>query len=319
MVRIAILHDERPARPGRVTPEMTERISAAGGGAQVFCASSEEELMRICPDAEALCCWAMDCPSRWIEGAKSLKWIQSLSAGTEGLDPVRKSRPDVVITKMTGVFCLPMAETAVMYMLMLLRGMPFFIRSAQKHAWVKPPIGSSPREAAGLTAGIVGMGEIGDHIAEKCRALGMKVLGCRRTPTGEEKADRMYPLSDIKEMLPLCDMVVSLVPASPQSRRMFGAELFGSFKQGSYFISMGRGAAVDEEALAEALRSGKLAGAALDVFEKEPLPEDSPLWDMDNVIITPHTSAVSPANMERAADTICENLNRFVNKEHLIG
>ena len=176
-------------------------------------------------------------------------------------------------------------------------------------------MGNCPREASGITVGIVGMGEIGSRTAEKCRALGMKVLGCRRTPDGTENADRMYALADIKEMLPVCDIVLSLVPASAQSRRMFGEELFRCFKDGSYFINMGRGSVVDEDALAEALRSGRLAGAALDVFEREPLPADSPLWDLDNVIITPHCSAMSPFNMERAADTICENLKRFVNEE----
>jgi phosphoglycerate dehydrogenase-like enzyme len=163
------------------------------------------------------------------------------------------------------------------------------------------------------------MGEIGSHIADKCRALGMKVLGCRRNPDGTENADRMYPLSRIEEMLPQCDIVVSLVPASAESLKMFNADLFSCFKQGGCFISMGRGAVVDEEALIRALKDGKLAGAALDVFEKEPLPEDSPLWDLDNVIITPHSSALSPDNMDRAVDTICANVNRFVNGEDVIG
>ena len=319
MLRIAILHDERPARPGKVTPEMKEKISRAGGGAEVFAAGTEEDLIRICPDAEVLCCWAMDCPMLWISGAKSLKWIQSMSAGTEGLDPVRKSRPEVRITRMTGVYCYPMAETAVMYMLMLLRGMPFYARCAKDRKWKKPLPQNCPGEAAGLTVGIAGMGEIGSHVAEKCKALGMKVLGCRRDPDGKENADRMYPLTQIKEMLPRCDVVVSLVPASAQNAKMFSEELFGCFKQGSCFISMGRGSVVDEEALIRALKDGKIAGAALDVFAKEPLPEDSPLWDLDNVIITPHSSALSPFNMDRAVDTICGNVNRFVNGTALIG
>ncbi|MBR6237266.1 MAG: D-2-hydroxyacid dehydrogenase [Firmicutes bacterium] len=319
MLRIAILHEERPARPGRITPELKEKISSAGGGADVFCAGSEEELIKICPDAEVLCCWAMDCPSEWISGAKSLKWIQSMSAGIEKLQPVRDSRPDVVITGMKGVFCYPMAESAVMYILMLLRGMPFYIRCAQERVWRKPLPENCPKEAAGQTVGIVGMGEIGSHTAKKCRALGMKVLGCRRRPSGNEPADRMYSAGELPDMLPQCDIVLLFVPASEKTNKMFGRELFGFFKEGSYFINMGRGSVVDEEALCEALKDGRIAGAALDVFEQEPLPKDSPLHDLDNVIITPHSSALSPLNMGRAVDTFCNNIKRFINSERLIG
>lgn len=319
MLRIAILHDERPARPGRITPDLIDRISRTGDGAKVFCAGSEEELIRICPDAEILCCWAMDCPGKWIGGAKSLKWIQSLSAGVEKLQPVRDSRPDVLITGMKGVYCYPMAESAVMYMLMLLRGMPFFTRCAEERSWKKPLPNDCPKEAAGMTVGIVGMGEIGSHTAEKCRALGMKVLGCRRNPSGKEPADRMYPVDKLTEMLPLCDIVVLFVPASKSTDKMFGREMFRCFKQGSYLVSMGRGSVVDESALLEALKDGRLAGAALDVFAQEPLSEDSPLRGLDNVIITPHASALSPRNMERAADTFCGNIRRFIDNRPLIG
>lgn len=313
MIRVGIIHKQTPPRPESFSAENISKIESCAEDVKVYLCETEDELIEKCPDAEVLICWGVDCPKKWAAGANSLKWIQSVTAGTEALRPIKEMKPHVIITKMTGVHGYPMSESAIMYILMFVNRMPYFNQMQKQHLWQKklPPFATDDCE--GKTVGIVGMGEIGNIMAEKFRFFGMKVLGCRRTPRSTDNADKMYALSDIREMLPLCDFIVSLVPSSPGADGMFNDELFSYFKDGSYFISMGRGIAVDENALINALNSGKLGGAALDVFRKEPLSPDSLLWDNEKVIITPHCSATTPHNFDRAIKTICTNFGKFLN------
>lgn len=278
---------------------------------RVILCESEDELIEKCPDAEILLCWGIDCPIKWVSGAKSLKWIQSFSAGIEALMPIRKLRPELIITKMTGVHAYPMAESALMYILMFLNRMPYFAKSQRLHLWEKKLPPYTTDDCSGKTVGIVGMGEIGNVMAERFQVFGLKVLSCRRTIREEDRADVMYSLDEIENMLPLCDFVISLVPASLEATRMFNEKLFALFKDGAYFISMGRGMVVDETALVNALDSGKLRGAALDVFNKEPLSPESPLWDKENVIITPHCSATTAHNFDLAIESFCNNFEKY--------
>ncbi|MBK8050781.1 MAG: hypothetical protein IPK16_28960 [Anaerolineales bacterium] len=145
----------------------------------------------------------------------------------------------------------------------------------------------------------------------------MVVIGSRVSNTPVDQVDRMFPASQLEAMLPLADVVVMVAPHTPSTEQLFGQSAFAAMKEGAFFINIGRGASVDEAALLEALVSGKLAGAALDVFAKEPLPVDSPFWDMPQVMVSPHSASTSDKENQRITDLFCDNLRRYLNQEPL--
>jgi phosphoglycerate dehydrogenase-like enzyme len=167
------------------------------------------------------------------------------------------------------------------------------------------------------------MGSIGRAVAVRARPFGMRVVGVKRTVRDEDEAwdfaDELYPTAELHAALREADYVAVTLPGTPETRHLLDAEAFAAAKQGAYFANVGRGAVVDEAALVGALESGHLSGAALDVFEVEPLPEDSPLWDLENVIISAHTTDVVPDLINGAqTDLFCENLRRYLAGEGLI-
>ena len=309
-MKLAVLYQPTPAHPMVLRDEHIEALSRAVPELETVRCTSEEELLARCPDADILFCWGRDTPERWVSGAGSLKWIQALSAGIDGFEPLRTLRPGLRISKIAGIHGIPMAESALMYILMFLCGMPRLMANKARHLWEKP-LSPAPDDCWQKTVGIVGMGDIGSHVAEKCKAFGLTVLGCRRHPTPMANVDEMLPLTELDSLLERSDFVLCLVPLTAESVHMFGEREFRKMKPSAVFMNMGRGPVVDEAALVRALRAGELRGAALDAFETEPLPPDSPLWDMENVILTPHCSADTPFYFDRALPLLCENLRDF--------
>ncbi|HWI62517.1 MAG TPA: D-2-hydroxyacid dehydrogenase [Symbiobacteriaceae bacterium] len=240
----------------------------------------------------------------WVAEAPNLKWIQLPSAGSDGWHQLR---PDVLLTKASGVFGVPIAEWVLAGMLMLTRNLHLYRDLQKQNRWEERP---GAAEIFGSTVGIVGLGNIGEEVAVRARAFGCRVLGARRTAGAPVPfVDAVLPLD---ELLPQVDFLVLAIPNTPETRGIISAERLAALKPGSYLINVGRGATVDEEALVAALQSGHLAGAALDVTTVEPLPATSPLWQMEQVIISPHTSGRSPsANGDRRTEIFCENLKRF--------
>lgn len=310
-MKIAIVHQKTTAKPMDFKPEHVEMLKAVDPSIEVCLCETEEELIEKCPDAEVLFIFGTQTPSKWAAGAKSLKWVQSLSAGVDKLEPLREQFPGLIISKIAGVHGIPMSESAIMYMLMFMNHMPFLMRNQIKGVWEKPALPGST-DCYRKVVGIVGMGDIGRRVAEKCKAFGMTVYGSKLDNLPEEHLDRIYSVDQNKEMVAECDFVVSLLPAMPSTIKYFNDEVFACFKTGSYLISMGRGIVVDEDALVRALTSGKLAGAAMDVFAKEPLSPDSPLWKLDNVILTPHCSANTPYYYDRAIGLLCDNVRDYL-------
>ena len=310
-MRLAIVHQKTTAKPMDFRPEHIEMLKAVDPELEITFCETEEELCEKCPDAEILFIFGTQTPSKWAAGAKSLRWVQSLSAGVDKLEPLREQFPGLIISKLAGVHGVPMSESAIMYMLMFMNCMPLLMRNQIKGVWEKPPLPGST-DCYQKTVGIVGLGDIGRMVARKCKFFGMTVYGSKLDSEPEEYVDRIYGVDQNREMVANCDFVVSLVPAMPSTIGLFNDEMFAAMKEGSYLISMGRGVVVDEEALVRALESGHLAGAAMDVFAKEPLPADSPLWKMDNVILTPHCSANTPYYYDRAIGLLCDNLRDFL-------
>lgn len=215
---------------------------------------------------------------------------------------------DITITNAKGCTAIPIAEHALALMLALARGVPAMARQQRDKLWG----GVAARELHEATVGIVGYGHIGQEIALRCKSFGMRVVGCRKHPgkisEHDAVADAVLGMDRLDELLAQSDYVILSLPSTEETYRLMNRETFGKMKIGSFLINIGRGNAVDEEELVRSLRCGPLAGAALDVFEEEPLPSAHSLWECDNVIISPHMAYDSPKNAARCMDLFLHNL-----------
>ncbi|MDI6696532.1 MAG: D-2-hydroxyacid dehydrogenase [Anaerolineales bacterium] len=266
--------------------------------------------------------------------APNLKWIQFHYAG---IDHVRDApilrKEGVKATTMSGASASQVAEYAVMMMLALGHRLPDLLDHQRRSLWPKDRWERfSPVELRNHTVGIVGYGSIGRQIARLLIDFGAKILATKRDAMhpddkgyivegqGDEKGDfvhRLYPAEAIRSMVKECDFVVVCIPLTPQTRGLMNAEVFEAMKPTAYLVDASRGGVVDHTALISALREHKIAGAALDVFPEEPLPENNPLWKMPNVIITPHISGNTPFYDERAMDLFIENMKRYLTGQPL--
>jgi phosphoglycerate dehydrogenase-like enzyme len=255
-----------------------------------------------------------------VEGAPRLRWLQGTAAGAgqqvraAGLDEGTLSR--VRFTSSAGIHATQLAEWAVLGLLYFLKDVPRLTRDKANRAWPHYPL----PELRGRRVLVVGLGGIGQEVARACRALGMHVTGVRRRPSpGDlDHVDAMASTDELATVVPRCDAVVLALPATAGTEGMFSAELVEAMPEGAILVNVGRGVTVDEEALIGALRSRRLSGAALDVFATEPLPTDSPLWELDNVLVSPHTAALSERENERLVEVLIENLHRFLDGRELV-
>jgi len=247
--------------------------------------------------------------------APNVRWIQATSAGIGQF--VKRSHydqrmPNTVFTTASGVHARPLAEFCIMSMMIHNKGLMRMIKDQQCHHWER----YAGTDLDGRTLALVGLGRIGSEVARLSRGLGMRVIGTDLRPN-PDAVDRYYDLKDLNAMLAEADVVILTVPHTPETEKMIGAEQFKSMRKGVYFINIARGQVVDEPTLIEALKSGHLSGAALDVFFEEPLPADNPLWDMENVLVSPHSASTSDRENERITDLFCDNLRRYLNNEPL--
>ena len=247
--------------------------------------------------------------------ALKARWVQSTSAGIGQLVKTNNydSRmPHTVFTTASGVHKRPLAEFVVMAMLMHYKGALRMIDGQRRRHWER----YAGTDLEGRTLAIVGLGRVGVEIARMCRALGMTVIGTDVKPV-PDAVNRYYEPGQLHAMLPQADVLVLMVPHTPQTEKMIGRKELALLPRGAYFINTARGAVVDEAALIEALRSGHLSGAALDVFAEEPLPPGNPLWEMPNVLVSPHSASTSDRENARITELFCDNLRRFVSGEPL--
>jgi phosphoglycerate dehydrogenase-like enzyme len=246
-----------------------------------------------------------------------LRWVQQDFAGTDWLwnypDIIEK---DFILTNASGVHAIPISEHILALMLALSRDIPFSLRQQTKRQWKRR---GRVCELEGSTLGIIGLGKIGEKTAEKAKALKMRVLANRRNPERSSPyIDRMYGTEGLEELLSLSDWVVIAAPMTPETKGLIGEKELQGMKQSAYLINIARGSIVQEKALIRALQEGWIAGAGLDVFETEPLPEDSPLWEMENVIITCHYAGATPFYFDRVMEIFLENMRRYQSGEPLI-
>lgn len=242
--------------------------------------------------------------------APQLAWLHTFSAGVDSPVFGEFLRRGTRLTTSSGSSARPIAQTVALMILGLSRDAPAWMRAQQAHRW-EQHVGE---EVDGVNLVVVGMGPIGEEVARLGAAFGMNVVGCRRTISGAEPC-AMRTLADLPELLGWADYLVLALPLTEDTRGMIGAGQLAAMRPTARLINVGRGGLVDEPALIEALAGGRLAGAGLDVFAVEPLPDDSPLWDMTNVIITPHNSGSTQGANHRAAEIFIDNLARFASGE----
>lgn len=268
--------------------------------------------------------------------AKKLEWVQSPTASLEHyIFPELVAHP-CQLTNMRGLFYDVIADHVLGYVLMFARNSHIYLRQQMQSRW--EPVGGEEARAdfvngpgqvnaidrgalhlADCTLGIVGVGSIGGEIACRARAFGMHVLGV--DPVRREIPDvlpEIWPIRQLPDLLASSDFVVIAAPHTPETEKLFSAEQFQQMRDSAYLINIGRGAIVDLAALTTALEEGQIAGAALDVFEVEPLPADHALWGMENVLITPHVAAASPRIAERHTETLLENIRRYIDGEEFL-
>ena len=253
--------------------------------------------------------------------APNVRWIQATSAGIG--DYVRRmgyaaSMPNTIFTTASGVHARPLAEFCFMVLLAFHKKLLPTMRDQRRKHWERFAAG----ELTGQTLVVVGVGRIGREIARVGQAFGMQVIGVKRSPAGVDPAglhlDALYGPSDLHRVLPHAQNLVLIAPHTAETEGMIGAAELALLPPGAVFVNIGRGALVDEDALIDALRSGHLLGAALDVFREEPLPPESPLWEMDNVIVYPHSASTSYLENARITDLFCQNLRRYLAGEPLL-
>ncbi|ELY26557.1 D-isomer specific 2-hydroxyacid dehydrogenase NAD-binding protein [Natrialba magadii ATCC 43099] len=247
-----------------------------------------------------------------LEAAEELRWIQSLSSGYDRFDLDRLEEDDIVLTTASGVHGEPIAQHVLGYILTFERGLHRAHRQQAQHMWRR----FAPSELTDKTVTIVGVGEIGSTIAERLAAFDVRIIGVKRNLESVTSAvDDVLPPADLHGALGQAEYVVVACPLTPQTRQMFGPAEFDSMSTDTVFINIARGEIVDQQALITALHTGELGGAALDVAVDEPLPPESPLWDFDDVLITPHMAGGSPQYARRCAEIFRQNYERYVNDD----
>lgn len=280
----------------------------------------DEEFLAMLAEAEVLYDFPRGLSRDLSQVAPKLRWVQASMAGAgEVAKKAGLVETDIVVTTASGVYSSPLAEFVVMAMLQHAKGLERLRRDKAERTW--RPAHSDTLE--GKTLCIVGIGNIGRAIAGRARPFGMRILGVKRTVHDEDSArnhaDALYATDRMHEALAEADYVAVTLPGTPETHHLVDEEAIRSMQKGAYFVNVGRGAAVDERGLVGALREGHLSGAALDVFEVEPLPQESPLWELDNVIISPHSTDNLPGVTNKLqTDLFCENLRRYLDGEPLV-
>ena len=320
-----------PILAARYRTRDLEAIRAAAPGARIVTIGFDGHADGPMDDVEAMLRGRLPAETfdRILYRAPSLRWVHSATAGVERvLTPSSRSR-GLVITNARGVFSRPIAEYVMLMILAVCRRLPQLMELQAERTW--QPL--EARELRDVTIGIVGLGSIGRGVGALGTAFGCRVMATRRRPEAGSHAadgagdepflgslmlDRVLPPERLPELLAESDFVVLAAPLTPDTHGLISDEAIAQMKPGAWIINVARGELIDERALARALQDGRLGGAVLDTFREEPLPPTSTLYDLPNVILTPHTSWSSTRVLDRSVDLFCENLRRFADGRSLV-
>ncbi|MBW1945740.1 MAG: D-2-hydroxyacid dehydrogenase [Deltaproteobacteria bacterium] len=244
----------------------------------------------------------------FIKDASELEWIQSLISGTDTLVALKTLKKEVLITSGRGIHGPQMSEMAFLHMLNLARGYPRMLRNQDQRVWERWPQSLLYQK----TVGILGIGVIAEELARKCKAFNMTVYGISSTVREVEGIDRFFRREQLPEAAAMVDFLIILVPYSPETDKIVNEKVISAMKPSAYLINLARGGVLDEDALIEALKAGKIAGAGLDVYSEEPLPENHPFWGMKNVMMTPKLGGMSDIYPEQVMPILEKNLRYFL-------
>ncbi len=244
--------------------------------------------------------------SNALQGAPQIEWIHTSTAGFDWVLVPEVEEREIVITRSPASKAIPIAEYVVAFIFLVAKRLPALARAQSAHQW----IATNPDEVRGKTVGIIGAGAIGCEVARLCSALGMRVIGTKRHPQPLPHFDRVMGTSDLPVVLNEADYVILSCPLTPETKNLIGSAQLQQMKPTAYLINIARGALIVEPELLQALRENWIAGACLDVFTEEPLPADSPFWDMENVVVTPHTTWGTPHSLDYVVEEFISNLDR---------
>lgn len=290
-----------------------QALAGAAPGVELLVAADAAEANRLIADADAM--YGNLTPDL-LTAAKRLRWVQTPMAGLERYMFPALIASDLTLTNARGIYSDVIADHVFAYVLAFARDLPRLLRAQQERRWL-PEAHIGAFQIQGLTAGVVGFGGIGSEVARRAQCVGMRVLAVDPAPHGTAEGVEVWPPERLDELLAASDFVIVCAPETPTTRGLFNAERFARMRHGARFINIGRGRVVQLAALVEALQRGHVAGAALDVYETEPLPADHPLWGMDNVMLTPHSAAYAVPAEERRLALVVDNIRRFVAGEPL--
>lgn len=276
-----------------------------------FC-SDMGEAKKFLPEADILLTYGEDLDDDLVQLAKKLKWIMVLSSGIDELPFEALKKREIIITNSRGIHKIPMAEYALSMLMQTTRKTKTLIEHEQKHIWDRTV---KVNEISGRTITVVGTGSIGQEVARLAKAFNMNTIGVSRSGRAVEFFDEVKKAEDLSIVLEESDFIVSVLPSTEKTKQFYKLEHFKAMKEDAIFLNMGRGDAVADEVIIEAMNSQEIAHAILDVFNEEPLPEDHPFWEMENITVTPHLSGISPQYQPRAFEIFYYNLEKYKNGE----
>ena len=308
-----------PFTEWRPKPMMAEAIRQRWPEMKVVHLPNYDRLPEELPDADIFVGYSLR--AKQLPQARKLKWIHSTAAGVAQLMYPELRDSGILVTNPSGIFSEPMAEHAIGLMIALARNFPDCVRHQEQRRWAQQELWDKPQhltELGSKTLLIVGFGSIGQELARVAKALRMRVWGVSRSGRGDTTfAEKIIPVSELDDALPEADFVVIAAPETPETKHLIGAQQLARMKRSAFLINIARGSLLEEAALVAALERGEIAGAALDVAAAEPLPPENPLWTAKNILITPHTSAVSDRLWPRQTALLLELLERWFSGREL--
>jgi D-2-hydroxyacid dehydrogenase (NADP+) len=295
-----------------LTPELNDqyrdRLKAKFPELNVNLVDHHSKVGPYIADADILLTFAPRLSDEVLHAGTNLKWVQALGTGVDNLIDRPVLRKDTIVTNVHGIHGPPVSEAAIGSMLALARNIPRAVRAQDEREWARFPA----QLLHNKTVGIFGIGAIAEELAPKCEAFGMRVVGVSSSPRDVAGFDRMYSSADLATAAGEFDFLVLLTPLTDKTRNSVDAKVFAAMKPKSFLVNLARGGVVDEAALVDALKAKRLAGAALDVFNEEPLPGDHPFWAMKNVIITTHQGGFCDVYIDHALPTVETNMRCFL-------
>lgn len=295
--------------------EQLDMIKKVAPEYELFKARTKEEIDFPIEDVEIVYGWnKLLCEPLLTSSGQSLKWIQAMSAGVDYMNFDYLKANNILLTNGSGIHSIPVSESVFAMILAFTRGIYSSIKNQADKLW---ETSTQLTELPECTIMIVGTGQIGTQVGKLAKAFGMRTIGVNRSGRSAQYMDEVILQDDMVNHFYKADIIVDILPLTDLTHHLFNKEIFSSMKDNTIFINVGRGPTVNSSDLIEALNNGKLAYAGLDVFEEEPLPSHSPLWDMDNVLITPHISGIARHFKKRIFEIFYDNLQAYVDGQEL--